>query len=224
MRSAVHLGRWMDSRNIGIGGLNQVTIARFTRHKCRCPGVWRHGQCPSGRTVARVRQFTEHLIRLGVILPPATPSPRSLPSPLTGFRGWMTRQRGIKAQTIDRYERLIERMLPLLGNNPAKYDASLVRQSLLRTVKELSCGYAKTLCHRAPCVPAFSRCTGSMSLSPRSSGAHRTGVEAVGTTALPRNGRCRACNRLLRPEQALRNPGSCHSPPVGVWSNNSNGP
>ena len=47
MRSAVHLGRWMDSRNIGIGGLNQVIIARFTRHKCRCPGVWRHGQCPS---------------------------------------------------------------------------------------------------------------------------------------------------------------------------------
>jgi len=144
MRSSAHLGRWMDSHNIGIGGLNQVIIARFTRHKCHCPGVWRHGQCPSGRTVARVRQFTEHLIRLGALLPAATPSSKALPSPLTGFRDWMTRQRGIKVQTIDRYERLIERMLPVLGNDSAKYDASLVRKSLLRTVKELSCGYAKT--------------------------------------------------------------------------------
>jgi site-specific recombinase XerD len=56
----------------------------------------------------------------------------------------MIRQRGIKARTIDRYEWLIEKMLPMLGSNPAKYDASSVRQSLLRTVKELSCSYAKT--------------------------------------------------------------------------------
>ena len=69
MRSAAHLGRWMDSRNIRISGLKQATIARFARHKCQCPGVWHHGQCPSGRTVARVRQFIEHLVRLGVVLP-----------------------------------------------------------------------------------------------------------------------------------------------------------
>ena len=144
MRSAVHLGRWMDLHKIRIGGLNQATISRFTRHKCQCPGVWRHGQCPSGRTVARLRQFIAHLVRLGVVLPPATPLPRSLPSPLTGFHAWMTRQRGIKSRTIDHYERLIERMLPVLGSDPATYDASSVRQSLLRTVKELSCGYAKT--------------------------------------------------------------------------------
>lgn len=144
MRSASHLGRWMDSRNIGIGGLNQVIIAKFTRHKCQCPGVWRRGQCPSGRTVARVRQFAEHLIRLGVVLPSSPPSPRSLPFPLIGFRNWMTYQRGIKAKTIDRYEWLVERMLPVLGDDPAKYNASLVRKALLRTVKELSCGYAKT--------------------------------------------------------------------------------
>jgi len=56
----------------------------------------------------------------------------------------MSCQRGIKARTIDRYEWLIEKMLPELGCDPARYDAALVRQSLLRTVKTLSCGYAKT--------------------------------------------------------------------------------
>ena len=144
MRSAAHLGRWMTLRNITIDGLKQVAISGFTRHRCRCPGASRHGQRPSARTVARVRQFVEHLVRLGIVLPPTTTSPRSLPSPLIGFRTWMQCQRGIKARTIDRYEWLIERMLPVLGEDSARYDASLVRQSLLCTIKGLRCGYAKT--------------------------------------------------------------------------------
>jgi site-specific recombinase XerD len=144
MRSAAHLGRWMDSRNIGVGRLDEAAIARFARHKCECPGVSQHGQRPSRRVAGRVRQFAEHLVRLGAASSWATPSPRALPSPLIGFRAWMHCQRGIKARTIDRYEGLIEKMLPALGDVPAKYDASVVRQSLLRTIKPLSCGYAKT--------------------------------------------------------------------------------
>jgi integrase/recombinase XerD len=144
VRSATHLGRWMDSRNIKVDGIKQAIITGFTRHRCQCPGAIRHGQRPSARTVARVRKFVEHLVRLGIVLPSVTTSPRSLPSPLIGFHSWMRCHRGIKARTIERYARLIEKMLPVLGENPAKYDASLVRQSLLRTVKKLSCGYAKT--------------------------------------------------------------------------------
>lgn len=144
MRSAAHLGRWMDSRNIGVGRLDEAAITRFARHKCECPGVRQHGQRPSRRVAGRVRQFAEHLVRLGAAPPWATPSPRVLPSPLIGFRAWMHGQRGIKARTIDRYEWLIEKMLPALGDVPAKYDASVVRQSLLRTIKPLSCSYAKT--------------------------------------------------------------------------------
>ena len=56
----------------------------------------------------------------------------------------MTHHRGVKAPTIDRYERLIEKMLPTLGCDPAMYDAALVRQVLLRQVNQLSRGYAKT--------------------------------------------------------------------------------
>jgi site-specific recombinase XerD len=144
MRSAAHLGRWMDSRNLGIGRLNDAAITRFARHRCECPGASRYGQRPSRRAVGRVRQFAEYLVRLGAAPPSATPSPRALPSPLIGFRAWMHCQRGIKARTIDRYEWLIERMLPALGDDPARYDASVVRQSLLRTIKPLSCSYAKT--------------------------------------------------------------------------------
>ncbi len=52
MRSAAHLGRWMDSQNIGISQLNEAAIGRFVRHTCQCPGASRHGYHPSRRTVA----------------------------------------------------------------------------------------------------------------------------------------------------------------------------
>ena len=56
----------------------------------------------------------------------------------------MIQHRGIKARTVERYERLIEKMLPGLGSNPTKYDAALVRQVLLKEVKQLTLAYAKT--------------------------------------------------------------------------------
>jgi site-specific recombinase XerD len=55
----------------------------------------------------------------------------------------MIRHRGVTERTVKRYERLIERMLPGLGSNPAGYDAALVRHVLLDEIRPLSCVYAK---------------------------------------------------------------------------------
>lgn len=144
VRSAIHLGQWMDSRHREIDQLGEETLSLFARHKCRCAFGSRPGRRPSRRYVARARRFAEYLSRLGVVAPLASPVPKILPAPLVGFRSWMTHHRGIQAGTIDRYERLIEQLLPALGSDSAQYDAALVRQVLLREVKELSRGYAKT--------------------------------------------------------------------------------
>ncbi len=56
----------------------------------------------------------------------------------------MTHHRGVKAPTVDRYHRLIEKMLPALGCDPGAYDAALVRKVLLHHIDQLSRGYAKT--------------------------------------------------------------------------------
>jgi integrase len=94
--------------------------------------------------VKRVRRFVEYLGRLGVVRPLAVRFSRVVPALLVEFRAWMTQHRGVKPRTIQRDERLIEKMLPALGNNPELYDAALVRRVLLREVKELTPGYAKT--------------------------------------------------------------------------------
>jgi len=144
MRSASHLGRWLDSRNFGIEQLCEAVIADFARHKCRCRLLSMHGRRLSHRYVKRVRRFVSYLDQQGIVSPLLRPEPRVLPSQLNGFRDWMIRHRGIKAITIDRYERLIEKMLPGLGSDPTKYDFALVRQVLLQEVNELSPAYAKT--------------------------------------------------------------------------------
>jgi site-specific recombinase XerD len=56
----------------------------------------------------------------------------------------MIQHRGIKDRTIERYERLIEKMLPKLGSSPTEYDAALVRRVLLEEVSQLTPAYAKT--------------------------------------------------------------------------------
>lgn len=144
LRSAVHLGVWMDCLALGVEQLGDETIAKFARHECECPIGGRRGRCPSRRYVARVRRFVQYISRLGIIPPLTSPPPRIVPIPLVGFHSWMIQHRGIKTSTAGRYERLVEEMLPALGYDPAVYDAALVRHVLLGHVKPLSRGYAKT--------------------------------------------------------------------------------
>lgn len=145
VRSAAHLGRWMDSHNLPLKRLSETIIAEFAQHQCDCPLPCRRGQRPGRRYVRRVRRFVMYLVRCGVIPPLTTQSkPRSVPAPLSGFSAWLTQHRGLKTPTVKRYVRIIEELLPALGHNTATYNAAHVRQVVLRKVKNLSIGYAKT--------------------------------------------------------------------------------
>ena len=143
-RSAGHLGRWLDTSSLQLESFEASHVEDFGRHLCACPSASRLGQIPSRRCVMRVRRFVDYLQRLGVVsAAPSTPTP-GLPSPLIGFREWMLQHRGLATQTVDRYERLVLKMLPGLGDEPADYDAPLVRRVVLDEIRGLGLGYAKT--------------------------------------------------------------------------------
>jgi site-specific recombinase XerD len=144
VRSAAHLGRWMDLRKLGLEQLGEEVIAEFAQHECACHLASRRGLRPAVRYVKRVRRFVMYLARQKVIPPLAQPKPRPAPTPLVGFSTWMTQHRGLKQRTVQRYVRLIEEMLPVLGHDTADYDAAHIRRVLLQTIKPLSLGYAKT--------------------------------------------------------------------------------
>jgi site-specific recombinase XerD len=67
-----------------------------------------------------------------------------MPALLVEFRDWLVRHRGLKEPTIVRYEWLMLKLLPALGEDPTSYDAALVRQVLLDAVRGLGIVYAKT--------------------------------------------------------------------------------
>ena len=143
VRAAAHLGRWMDIRGIPPEKLSDDVLSKFARHQCRCPGACLHGRSPSPKYVARARRFVEHLRRQDVVPAVAETPACKVAAPLCGFREWMVSHRGLTVCTINRYEHLVRRMLPALGEDPALYDASLIRRVFLAATQGFSQGYAK---------------------------------------------------------------------------------
>ncbi len=143
-RGAGHLGRWMDGRDLDLARLDDRHLEEFAGHRCACPGSATGGRAPSRRYTERVCRFVGHLRRLGVVSA-APPSPRRrTPQPLVGFRGWMLQHQGVTERTAARYERMVAKMLPDLGDETSDYDAALVRRALLDAVRGRSPAHAKT--------------------------------------------------------------------------------
>lgn len=142
LQTAAHLGRWMEDHGIPLTDLTDETLGNFARHRCRCLGAGRAGRRPSSKYLTRTRSLIEYLRSRGAV--PAVPVAEPATSPLlVGFRDWMLRQRGLSVWTIERYEWLVSRVLPELGDEPAVYDAARVRQAFLAHVQGLSRVYAR---------------------------------------------------------------------------------
>ena len=79
-RSTAHLGRWMEVVGVEIDELSEELIAKFGRHQCACPRVWRHGQRPSQRCITRVQRFVMYLRDRRVVAAGPAPIPQEIPA------------------------------------------------------------------------------------------------------------------------------------------------
>ena len=57
---------------------------------------------------------------------------------LQAFRSWLRQHRGISDRTIQRHARNVAGLLPDLGDDPARYDATLIREVLLHRLGAVS--------------------------------------------------------------------------------------
>jgi integrase len=142
LQTAAHLGRWMDDRCIPLTDLTDETLGSFARHRCRCSGTGRAGRCPSPKCVARTQFLVEYLRSRGTLAAASVGEPATHPV-LVGFRDWMLRDRGLSVWTIKRYEWLVSKVLPALGDDPSVYDAARVRQAFFAQVQGLGRAYAR---------------------------------------------------------------------------------
>ncbi len=125
VQATAHLERWLKARSIAWQQLTDSILSTFASHRCRCPDADGRGQKLSRRYVRRVHRFVEHLRAQGLV-PASRPVTPPIPEVLTGFQEWLRRHRGLAVRTITRYQLLVAKMLPVLGEDPATYNAALI--------------------------------------------------------------------------------------------------
>ncbi|MEA2874559.1 MAG: hypothetical protein QOH67_4752 [Hyphomicrobiales bacterium] len=140
--SAIHFGGWLEARGLDLAGLNEETVKAFGAHRCQCPGG-RSQKRVSRAYTARVERFADFLRQRGAIRAVADLTPEA-PSPLSAFRDWLLRHRGLAMPTVERHERLITRMLPALGADADAYNAASVRRVILDQIRGFRPAHAKT--------------------------------------------------------------------------------
>jgi integrase/recombinase XerD len=143
LSSAIHFGGWVEASGLDFAHINEEIIQAFAAHRCQCPGR-RAQKHLSLHYVARVQRFAEYLRQQGVIRASAD-SPTKIPSPLSAFRDWLLRHRGLSLVTVERHERLITKMLPALGTDVVAYNAASVRKVILDQIHGCRPAQAKTI-------------------------------------------------------------------------------
>ncbi len=143
LTSAIHFGGWLEASGLHFADVNADTIKAFGAHRCECPGGRRQKHVSRAYT-ARVQRFADYLRQQGAVEAIAN-STIQTPSPLSVFRDWLLRHRGLSVVTVDRHERLITGMLSALGTNTAGYDAALVRKVILDQIRGCRPAHAKTM-------------------------------------------------------------------------------
>ena len=142
--SVAHFGWWCDKQDIAIEEIKEKTVDQFGAHRCGCPGN-RIQKFVSKKYLNRVCRFVNYLQKQGIIKSTGcNPIDRSQPE-LAKFRDWLTQNRGLSKHTIDRYERLVNRLLPALGRDPGIYNADKIRQVVFKEVSRCSRPQAKTI-------------------------------------------------------------------------------
>ena len=140
--SAIHFGGWLEAKGLDFADIDEETIKAFGAHRCECPGR-RHQKHVSRAYTVRVQRFADFLRQHGAIKATADSTAKA-PSPLSSFRDWLFRHRGLAMCTVERHERLITKMLPALGADAGEYNAASVRRVILNQIRGYRPAHAKT--------------------------------------------------------------------------------
>ena len=143
VRAAAHFSLWLSCRGQSLTEHGASEIQRFKRHcvSCRCAGFRHSFRRHSSRRHGRgAGLFLRYLQDIGVIVRSAPPFPQRPPL-LSDFCRWMQQHRGVKAQTLKVYGRVILDALRSLGDDPSQYDACHLRAFILERAPR--CGRSK---------------------------------------------------------------------------------
>lgn len=142
--AARHLAHWLAEAGIAIADVDEATVGRFARHRCRCPGGRSKRQL-SRRYVERARRFVEFLAERGVVRQTASSVATAPDCRVVEFQDWLRRHRGLSEPTIELHGTLLTRLLPALRPSPRRWHAQHIREVIIAETKRAAPGHVKKL-------------------------------------------------------------------------------
>lgn len=138
LRSAAHLGRFVEARDVALDAVDQRTLLAFRRHlpSCRCP------QSNGGRTNHHVlygaKRFVAYLREIGAVKPEeeSEKATDDEPALVQSFCDWLEKHRGLAESTRRQYGRGAADLLDSLGDRTIGYDAGSIRDFLIRRTRQ----------------------------------------------------------------------------------------
>ncbi len=127
--AARHFCRWLLVSDRDLAKVGETDIDRFRGHDCRCTAWHRRGPVRP-LYLARVRCFLRFLAGIGVIEAAVERKPERAPE-IAAWLDWLRQHKGLAARTLDGYEQSLDKLLPLIGTDPALYDAANLRSAFL---------------------------------------------------------------------------------------------
>lgn len=126
---ARHFCHWLHLSGKHLSAISDADVDRFVNHDCRCKGANRRGPF-TAKYLYHVRGFVRFLAEVGVIEAPPKPQP-ARPPEIAAWIDWLGRHKGLRPGTLGNYERDLGKLLPLIGTDPACYDATNLRSAFL---------------------------------------------------------------------------------------------
>lgn len=139
-----HFCCWLGRSDIAIANIDASTADQFSRHACQCAG-----KCvsfaPNARYVGIVHKFVDFLIEIDAVQRPSTELVIASDDRLSSYLDWLRRHRGLKDLTIRSRQKILIRLLPMLGEDARSYDAASVRRVILAESRRISAAGMKNV-------------------------------------------------------------------------------
>ena len=125
--SVRHFLTWIVRAGIGVETVSAETVAQFAGHDCDCHSAPR----PLGQSyINRVDRFLGYLVAAGVIAALPDPDRPAVDRRVAAWLETLSRQKGLSPVTIANQGRMMAQILPLIGTDPSRYTARIIRDGL----------------------------------------------------------------------------------------------
>ena len=137
-----HFIVWLYLHDVSLAEVDDDVFSRFLAHDCTCahPHFFIRGNRFAGsqNSRSRIGVFIDYLIGTGAVSPRPTSACEEPGCHVARFLVWLRRYRGIGEQTIQSYHKAMRVLLPHLGDDPDRYSATLIRNTVQRRLETAS--------------------------------------------------------------------------------------